>query len=92
MLTPKQQVCPVCRGLPFAFIFEVVIASLTLHVLGLEEEVAASRLEAVDRRYRLNDLEGRLEALSRTALDTVRVVRPKVQLLPDHLRSLPRPG
>jgi hypothetical protein len=43
---PGQQVCPVCRGLPCVFVSEVVVASSTLRVLGLVEEVAASRLEA----------------------------------------------
>jgi hypothetical protein len=67
----------------------VVVAFLTLRVFGLEEEVAASRLEAEDLRCRLNDLEGRHEALARVALDAVRVVRPEGQLLPDRFRSLP---
>jgi hypothetical protein len=46
-----------CRGLPFVFISEVVVVSLTLYILGLEEEVAASRLEVDELRCHLNDLE-----------------------------------
>jgi hypothetical protein len=55
----------------------VVVASLTLFVSGLEEEVAASRLEAVDLCHRLNELEDHHETLSCTALDAVMVVRPE---------------
>jgi hypothetical protein len=88
MPAPGQQVCPVCQRLPFVFIFKVVVPSLSLHVLGFEEEVAASHLETVDLHRHLNDLEGRHEALVYAALDVVRVVRPEVQLLPDCFRSL----
>jgi hypothetical protein len=73
MPPPEQQVCPVCRGLPFVFISKVVVASLTFRILGLEEEVAASHLEVDDLHRRLNNLEGHHKALARTALDTVRV-------------------
>jgi hypothetical protein len=67
----------------------VVVASLTLRVLGLEEEATASRLEADELRHRWNDLEDRHKALARTVLDAVRVMRPEGHLLPNRLRSLP---
>jgi hypothetical protein len=78
---------PVCQGLPF-FISEVVVASLILCILGLEEEVATSHLEVDDLHRCLNDLEGRHEALAHAALDAVRVVRLEGHLIPDHLWSL----
>jgi hypothetical protein len=70
------------------FISEVVVASLTLRVLDLEEEVAASHLEAVDLHRCLNDLDGSHEALATPVLDVVRAVRPEGHLLHDHLQSL----
>jgi hypothetical protein len=88
MPIPEQQVCPVCRGLPFVFISEVVVGSLTLRVLGLEEEVATSHLEVVGLRCCLNDQEGYHGALAHAALDVVRAVRAEGQLLPDRLQSL----
>jgi hypothetical protein len=63
----------------------VVVESLTLHILGLEKEAAASRLEADELRCRLNNREDRHEALARVALDTVSLVRPKGPLFPDRL-------
>jgi hypothetical protein len=72
------------------FSFDVVAARSALRILGLEEEVAASCLDAEKLYYRLNDLEDRHEALSRETLDVVQVLRPEGLLLPDHLRSLPR--
>jgi hypothetical protein len=50
----------------------------------------ASRLEVDELRHRLNDLEDRHKALTRAALDVVRVMRQEGHLLPDHLRSLLR--
>jgi hypothetical protein len=62
----------------------VVVASLVLRILGLEEEVSASHPEADDLRRHLNDLEGHNEALACAVLDAVRVVRPEGHLLLDH--------
>jgi hypothetical protein len=56
----------------------------------LEEEAAASHLEAVELRCCLYNLEDRHEALAHAVLDAVRVVRPEGHLLPNHLWSLPR--
>jgi hypothetical protein len=68
----------------------VVVACLTLCILGLEEEAATSRLEADELCRRLNDLEDRSKALARAALDAVWVVRPEGHLFSDRLRSLLR--
>jgi hypothetical protein len=69
--------------------FKVVVASLTFCVLALEEEAAASRLDADELRRHLNDLEDCHKTLSRAAVDTVRVVQPEGRLLPNRLRSMP---
>jgi hypothetical protein len=76
-------------SIPF-FISKVVVASLTLCVLGLEEEAAASHLEAVKLHCCLYNLEDCHEALAHAVLDAVRAVRPEGHLLPNHLWSLPR--
>jgi hypothetical protein len=89
MPTPGRQVHPSCRKLPFALIFNVVIPFIAFCVLGLEEEVIASRLEADELCCRLNDLENRHEDLELAALDAVRAVRLEGHLLPDRLQSLP---
>jgi hypothetical protein len=55
-----------------------------------EEEASFRREQAEELCRRLNDLEDRHDELTRAAEVAVAVVGPRLQLLPDHLRALPR--